>query len=866
MKKLYIVDAVAYLFRSYYAIRGMSNKTGQSTNAVYGFVRSILKVLKDFNPDHLVCVFDGPNNKASRVELYEAYKGHREGMPEDLVEQLELAHRFCELYGIPMLSIEGVEADDVMGSIAKWGELADTEVFLLSSDKDLAQLVDDKIKLLNTHKDNLLIDSEKVKEIYGVRPDQVIDLLAIMGDASDNIPGIPGFGPKTAVKLLDQFGSLENMLANVDQIDNAKRRQKVIDHTEDARISYKLATIQLDVPFPKESAFFALHEGDPDELRRFYEEMNFNTLVKEMAKPQAPSEGSYTLIDTPERLEELLKTLKQPICVDTETTSLSILSAEIVGIGLGDTPGTAYYVPFTEPLAKLLKPFLESTPIYGHNIKYDLHALANHGIHPQHVCYDTMLASYTLHAENRHSLDHLALEHFGKVKTPIKDLIGTGKKEISMRDVPIEKITHYCCEDVDYTMRLKELFDKELDGKLRELFFEMELPLLKVLYAMERAGIFVDQKMLSVLSSDFRAKTEQLQAEIYQLAGEEFNIKSPKQLSEILFNKLEIKPKKKGTSTSADVLEAIRDDHPIIEKVLFFRTFDKLRSTYVDKLPEQIDQKTGRIHPTFTQTVTATGRLSCQNPNLQNIPVRSEEGRKIRFAFIPEKSASSFISFDYSQIELRILAHLCEDPHLVQAFHDDDDIHRVTAALLFGVEDVVPQMRHAAKAVNFGIIYGQGAYGLSRETGMSVKDAKSFIETYFKTYPRVKEFIEGCKERARKEQASYTVMGRKRALPDILSTNGMLRSQAERLAVNSPIQGTQADIIKLAMIEINTALSKNNLSSKLILQIHDELIFETPDSEIDQLKPLVSHAMESIYPLKVPLKVDIKIGKNWGEC
>jgi len=876
MKKLFVLDAVATLFRSYFAIRGMTNNEGMSTNALYGFIRSVQKVMKDFDPEYFVAVFDGPNNKASRVEIYPEYKANRTGMPEDLVPQLEMAHAYCEAAGIPMISEPGVEADDVMGSIAKWAKEAGAEVFLISADKDLCQLIDEKVSLLQTHKDNLLLTPEKIQEIYGIKPEQFIDYLAIMGDSSDNIPGIAGFGPKTATKLLQEFGDLETLLANPDKLKSKKQQEKVTQEAEVARLSKKLATIQLNVDFPKESSFFHLSGGDNNKLRSLYEKMAFNTLVKELkteAKPQ--EESAYHLIDTKEELEYLIEQMQRAkeICIDTETTSLNPMEAELVGVGLGIKSHEAFYIPVNGELGlqlvvESLKPLLANPKIsfFGQNIKYDLHVLANHDLHVANVGFDTMIASYLLHPENnRHNLDLLVQDAFGFTKTPTEALIGKGKKQISMRDVAIQTVSDYCCEDVDYTFRLKELFSKE--SKINEILFEIEMPLLPILFEMERAGIFLNTDRIGKLSTEFNAKLKILEEEIYQLALEPFNIKSPKQLGEILFGKLQLKGGKKtktGFSTNADVLEALQNEHPIIEKVLKYRLFEKLRSTYVDALPSQICEKTKRIHPTFLQTVTATGRLACREPNLQNIPIRSKEGKLIREAFEPQKKGWSYLAADYSQIELRILAHLSESPVLIDAFNNDADIHEVTASALFGTNSVTKEQRGKAKAVNFGLMYGQGAFGLSQTTNMDVKEAGAFIKAYFEQYPHIQSYLESCKVAARERGYTETLMKRQRPLPDINSKNGMLRSQSERLAVNTPIQGSQSDLMKMAMIALHKKLEP--FEGYLILQIHDELIFECPDGELESLENLVKSVMEGIYPLKVPMKVDIAIGKNWAEC
>ena len=881
MNKIFIVDAVNFLFRSYYAISPMTNAKGQSTNALFGFIRSIYKLIADFSPDYFIAVFDGPDNKKSRTAIYSQYKSHREGMPEDLVPQLEKALEFCEIAGIPYLSLPGVEADDTIGSIAKWMEKKGVQVYICSSDKDLCQLVTDHVFVISPQKDNLLIDKKKVKEIYGVHPEQIVDYLAMTGDASDNIPGLEGFGPKTASALLETFGTLENILNNPEKL-SGKKKQTVLDGREVALMSQQLATLHTNLPFPHEEKFFHLKTPDLETVKAFYQEMHFHSLLKELAPQVSKTECHYLLINEEKELEELLLRLMQEkqICLDTETTDVRPMRASLVGIGLATEAGKAWYIPLNANLDRaktlaLLKPLLENPHIgfIGHNIKYDLHVLLNEGISLKNICFDTMLASYLISPHTqRHNLDDLCLEKFGKVKIPITDLIGKGAKQITMQEVALDKITAYCCEDVDYTLRLKILFEKQLDQlELCPLFQQVELPLIPILTHMERSGIFVDVKKLAAMSTELKEKLHKLEHTIYHLAEEKFNLNSPKQLSSILFEKMKIKPPKKtltGFSTAADVLETLKEESPIIQEILTYRTLEKLRSTYVDALSEQINPHTHRIHCTFNQSVAATGRLSCQDPNLQNIPVHGEEGKKIRTAFKPQKAHHCFVAADYSQIELRLLAHLSEDPALLKAFRAGEDIHTYTASLVFDVplKEVTSQMRSRAKAVNFGIVYGQQAFGLSQQLGISLKEAEEFIKTYFDRYKKVKDFLHFCKESVHKTGRAVTLTGRQRPIPDIHSNNAMIRAAAERLAINTPLQGTAADLIKMAMIQVDAHLRKHPSQGEMILQIHDELLFETPEDQADKLSTPVKKIMETIFDLQVPLIVDISIGKNWGEC
>jgi DNA polymerase-1 len=867
----------------------MTNEKGASTSAVYGFIRSIYKLIKDFEPKHLIAVFDGPDNKKSRQTVYADYKMHRKGAPEDLFPQFEWAYAFCTLAGIPTLCVEGVEADDTIATIAKWAEKKEADVFICSSDKDLMQLVDKKIFVLQTFKDNLLVDAKKVEELFGVKPEQMLDLLAIMGDASDNIPGLAGFGPKTAAALLQEFESLDYLLAHPEKVKGKKKQETLRRDREIALMSRELATLQTNIEIPHHMDFYQKKESNLEGLKDFYRELNFHTFLKEAG--ESPSEKkrsetekkvSYQLVDTEEDVEKLFAHLnkQKEICLDTETTEIRPMSAKMVGIGFCVKPGEAWYLPCNGKLGEekalsALQNFFEKTTssFYGHNLKYDYHILSNAGIDLKNICFDTILASYLLDPQSRrHNLDELALTHCQKIKIPIESLIGKGKKQISMLDVPIEKVSTYCCEDVDYTCRLKHLFEKELkEKKLFAVLQEIELPLLPILAKMERAGIYLDVKKLAEQGKTLTEKLSEITARIYSLVEETFNLNSPKQLSSILFEKLKLKLHgKKNTefSTSADVLEELADQHPVVQEILTYRTLEKLRSTYVESLPEEVHPDTHRIHCTFNQSVTATGRLSCQNPNLQNIPVRSEEGLAIRSAFKPQKKGWSYIGADYSQIELRLLAHFSKDPSLIKAFKSGEDIHTYTASLIFDMPPglVTPEMRSQAKTVNFGILYGQGSHGLAKQLHISYGEASQFIKTYFERYPKVSEYLEECKEKARQTGFATTLTGRQRPIAEIHNKNPMIRAGAERLAINTPLQGTAADLIKIAMIQINQEIKEKELKGFMILQIHDELIFEIPDEEIPIFQKLVKTNMEHVFNLSVPIEVHISVGKNWGEC
>lgn len=891
MEKIYIFDAVNYLFRSYYAIGPMLNDKGQSTSALFGFIRSVQKLIRDFAPTHFVCVFDGPDNKKARQAVYAEYKMQRKGAPEDLFPQFEWAYDYCELAGIPALCIEGVEADDTMATLAIWAEKRGATAYLCSSDKDLMQLVNDHIFMLQIHKDNLIIDAEKVREIFGVRPDQMLDLLAIMGDASDNIPGLEGFGPKTASSLLQEFGTLDYILAHPEKVKGEKKQQTLRTQQKEALMSRELATLHTRVDVPQDTEFYRLKEIDRQRLTDLFQEMKFSSLIREMNAPKkevsAPVEvqaapkckaalhldkHDYHLVDNESDLTQLLARLakEKEVGIDTETTDISPLLAHMVGIGFGIEPGEAWYVPMNGELGKkkvleALRNFFTSAKcgFYGHNLKYDYHILQNLGLPLHKISFDTLLASYLLEPQNRrHNLDDLTLTKFQKVKIPLESLIGKGKKEISMREVPIDKVKEYCCEDIDYTTRLKEIFEEELkERKLDRILHDIELPLLPILAEMERTGIYLDVEELKIEGEILVKELDDLKKRIYEQAGEEFNLNSPKQLSVILYEKLALKAS--TTSTSADVLEELSDTHPIIKDILAYRTLEKLRSTYVESLPHQVNPVSGRIHCNFNQSVAATGRLSCQDPNLQNIPIHSA----IRSCF-KAKEGFSFLGADYSQIELRLLAHFSEDKELSKAFNTGRDIHVHTASLIYGIPEnaVTSEMRKAAKTVNFGIVYGQTAFGLAKQLGIPQKEAALFIKTYFERYPGVQQYLEESKKEVRKTGYSKTLTGRQRPIPEIHNKNPSIRFAAERLAINTPLQGTAADLIKMAMIEIDRLIRERNLEGKMILQIHDELIFEIPDQEISTFEQIVKEKMEHVLKLNVPIEVHMAVGKNWAEC
>ncbi len=883
-KNLYILDVSGYIFRAYFALPPMQSPRGEPTHGLFGFIRSVIKFYREFGPDHIVAVFDGPDNKAQRRELYEKYKSNRTRINADLPEQIEKAKEFCELIGIPTLEISGVEADDTIGSIATLARKHSWHVYICTSDKDLCQLVDDKIQVINPWKENLIIDKAKVEEIYGVPPSKIVDLLALMGDSSDNIPGVKGVGPKTATAFLQEFGSLENLFNNLDKLSD-KKRKMLEESREEALLSRRLATIYQDVPIPEEPDFFLKKPPKRGELFNFYLSHGFNSLAKEFSESGPVEQENvptrYLRVENEKALEEMIAklTASQTVAFILIASEERACFADPVGISFSVSENEAYYLPFTggeeERSLKALEALFKNQGIafVTHNAKYQIIAAHNTGFEAPSVSFDLLLASYLLNAHlKKHTLEQLMLAHFAKAKTLMKALTGSGKKEIALQDVPQEQMTHYACEKVDYLFRCYKILEDQIEKRgFQELLYQIEMPLSEVLSKVEERGIFLDKQKLEELGTQVKEELAEVERAIYEIAKESFNIGSPKQLAHILFEKLGIKSTKKtatGHSTSVEVLEELSKTHPIGPPLMKYRMLEKLRSTYIDALPAEIHPKTGRIHPTFNQTGTTTGRLACQDPNLQNIPVRTAMGRRIREAFRAEKAHWSYLGADYSQMELRLLAHLSGDEKLIEAFQRGEDVHSFTASLIFNIalDKVTQEERHRAKAINFGIIYGQQSYGLSQELGITMSEAHTFIEAYFSRYPAVYSFIQETIERARKEGKTVTMTGRERAIPEIASTNAHLRAAAERLAINTPLQGSAADLIKLAMIEIEKKIKSASMKSQMVLQIHDELLFEAPDHELEELKRLVKESMEQVVALKVPLVVDLYIGKNWGEC
>ena len=920
--KLFLIDAYALIYRSYYAFikNPRINSKGVNTSAVFGFINTLEDVLKREQPTHIAVAFD-PKGPTFRHEAFEQYKAQREETPEVIRQSVPVIKEVIQAYHIPILEVPYYEADDVIGTVAKQAAANGFEVYMMTPDKDYGQLVADHIYMYRPKfgGDYEVLGVSEVLEKYQLQStEQVIDLLGLMGDTADNIPGCPGVGEKTAQKLLAEFGSIENLLANTDKLKGAQKK-KVEENVEQIRFSKFLATIKTDVPITFDAELCKRVAPDEDRLVELYTELEFKTFINRLkgeslvvssskepkaavqydlfaTEPVVESEvssladintmpHSYYLADTAEKQIALCEQLLQEksFAFDTETEGLDPLTAGLVGMSFAIREQEAWYVPVpanreeATDIVLRLAPALQHPEIekVGQNIKFDILALRKYGVRVKGPLFDTMLAHYLLNPELRHGMDYLA-ETYLKYKTvPIEDLIGPkGKKQASMRTVPIEQIKEYAAEDADVTLRLKHYFAPLLKQEgLESLFFEMEMPLIYVLAEMEATGVKLDTNALKQSSEVLSQQLSALEESIYDLAGQSFNINSTKQVGEILFDKLKLDEKAKktktgGYSTSEEVLEKIRGKHPIVDKLLEYRGIKKLLSTYIDALPALIHPETGKIHTSFNQAVTATGRLSSTNPNLQNIPVRDELGREIRKAFIADDDDCIFFSADYSQIELRLMAHLSNDPHMVEAFCSGADIHAATAAKIYGipVEEVTSDMRRKAKTANFGIIYGISVFGLAERLSIPRAESKELIDGYFQTYPRIKEYMEESIRVAKEKGYVETLFKRKRFLPDINSHNAIVRGYAERNAINAPIQGSAADIIKLAMIRIHQRFEAEHLKSRMILQVHDELNFNVRKEEFDRVKEIVLDCMEHVLQLRVPLIADCGEGKNWLEA
>jgi len=899
---LYLVDGHALAYRSYYAFirRPLVNSKGEETSAVFGFVKTMLNLLDKFDPSHVVVVFDS-REVTFRKEMFAEYKAHRPKMPESLADQLPKIVSVLEAMSIPTMTVDGFEADDVIATLAHRIE-STTPVRIVSGDKDLYQVVSAATSLIRPGKNGILDDEigpEGMREKTGLAPDQFADYQALMGDATDNVPGVPGVGEKTALKLISEYRDLENLYENLDSISSKSLKTKLEQGKEKAFLSRTLVRLVDTVPIDIDVDALARKPFDFERLAPLFRELDFNQLLDDIGGPPPVQEKlidtAYRAAVSREELDALRTTLEASgsFAVDVESSSIDPMRAELVGISVSVEEGRAWYVPIRsvvdEP-ATLLTPPRESPghelnvvrealgPVFadpavkkiGQNIKYDAIVLANAGFELKGIDFDTMLASYVLQPGRRsHGLDSMAEELLGHRMIPFKELFDPRQKEKDIRFVPLKKTIEYACEDADFTLRLKNLFDPLLEAsQVHDLFRDVEMPLSGVLTRMEMQGVALNVEFLKTLSDDLTGRLEKLEEAIYKEAGEHFNINSTARLQDVLFRKLGLKPSHKtktGYSTDVDVLKSLSDDHAIIDPLIEYRTLSKLKGTYIDALPKLVHPRTGRVHTSFNQAVTSTGRLSSSDPNLQNIPIRTALGREIRKAFVAGSDDNVLLDADYSQVELRIMAHLSQDAEMVTAFEEGADVHRRTAARIMGVapDEVTDDMRARAKTVNFGVMYGMGARGLANQLGIDVKEAKEFIDEYFAKYPGVRRFIDETIASARREKAVTTLLGRVRQLPDIDGRNGRMRSFSERTAVNTPIQGTAADIIKVAMVHIDAKLRARGLGARMILQVHDELVFDVPRGELDEVTELVRTEMEGAIPLSVRLKVDMGTGQNW---
>ncbi len=900
-EKIYLIDGSAFVYRAFFAIRGLTDSTGRPTNAVFGFARAMLKLLREESPTHMAVVFDAPG-KTFRDDMYPAYKATRPKTPEELIAQIPLIDRLVASLNLRVLRIEGVEADDVLGTLARRAEDAGMDAVIVTGDKDALQLVTEHVAVYDPHKGDsgLWYRPGEVAERFGVPPARVVDTLALMGDASDNVPGVRGIGEKTARKLLEAYGSLDGIYEHLDELKGKQRENLAADH-DTALLSRQLVTIRTDVALDIGPRDCRCSEADKEGVAALLGELEFRTLLEEFLPDASQQEDlDYRLILTKDALTRAVAEMRRAgtFAVDTETTSTDPMRATLVGLSMCSEAGKAYYVPLahtSEALAcrpeegelfseatvemvplrdalDILRPLIEDESIgkVGHNIKYDLIVFARTGVQMRGIVLDTMVASYlTDPSRMRHNLGEVSLHYLKRKTTPITDLIGKGVKAVTFDHVPVDQACDYACEDADVTWRLARVFHPLLrERDLVQLFDDVELPLIEVLARMEMAGVAIDVAVFDELRREIEVNQKDLEGQIFEEAGEPFQVNSPKQLQGILFGKLGLKPIRKtktGFSTDMDVLEQLARVHTLPAKILEFRGLEKLRNTYVEALPRLVHPETGRIHTSFNQAVAATGRLSSSDPNLQNIPVRTEIGRRIRQGFVPGQKGYRLISADYSQIELRILAHLSGDENLKRAFQDDLDIHRITAARAFetSADKVTPEMRRQAKAVNFGIIYGISPFGLARNLDVTTAEAARFIEHYFDLYPGVRQWIEDTLAAAREEGYVTTILKRRRYVPELKSSDGNARKAAERVAINTPVQGSAADVIKLAMLGVEQAL--RGTGGTLLLQVHDELLVEAPTDEAERVAAIMKEAMEGTIQLDVPLKADVGVGEHWAE-
>ncbi len=897
-KRLILVDGSSFLFRAYHAIPPLTNAEGMPTNAIYGVANMLRKLMADHKTDYFTVVFDAPG-PTFRNELYDEYKAHRPPMPEDLKVQIEPLHELIRAMGLPLIIEPDVEADDVIGVLAQQAASQCFDVIISTGDKDMAQLVTDKITLENTMS-NTRLDIDGVQEKFGVQPEQIIDYLALMGDASDNIPGVPKVGPKTAAKWLKEYGTLDNLIENADKI-KGKIGENLRNHLDTLPLAKQLTTIKCDLPLHYSLEDLKCRPVDKQALAKLLQKFGFSSWLKQLQDdgghqaeaeqlPENNIETDYQTILTQKQLDEWLKKLEaaELFALDTETTSLDYSQAEVVGLSFAVEAGKAAYLPLAhdypdvpeqlnrEEVLKQFKALLEDTSQakLGQNLKYDANVLANHGIELQGIAHDTMLESYVYNSTaTKHNMDDLAKKYLGLETIHYEDVAGKGAKQIGFQEVPLEQAAPYAAEDADITLRLHQVLSAKLaqQPKLEKLYRDIEMPLVPVLSSMERTGVLIDRDMLAQQSMELSSKINSIEQHAHELAGQAFNLGSPKQIQEILYDKLKLpvlkKTPKGQPSTNESVLQELALDYPLPKLILEYRSLSKLKSTYTDKLPEQINPKTGRVHTSYHQAVTATGRLSSSDPNLQNIPIRSEEGRKIRQAFIAP-AGYKVVAADYSQIELRIMAHLSGDEGLLSAFSQGVDIHSATAAEVFAVplEQVTTELRRSAKAINFGLIYGMSAFGLGQQLGLPRNQAQEYIDLYFERYPGVKEYMDSIREKAKQQGYVETLFGRRLYLPEIKSRNAARRQYAERTAINAPMQGTAADIIKRAMIATHHWLRQEQPDIKMIMQVHDELVFEIAEEQLDDAIAIIRDKMSSAAELDVPLVVDIGVGNNWDEA
>ena len=897
-----LVDGSSYLFRAYHAMPDMSNSKREPTGTIYGVINMMRRLLKDYDPEYLAVVFDA-KGKTFRNDMYKEYKANRPPMPDDLRDQIEPIHNIIKAMGLPLICVPGVEADDVIGTLSEQATALGIDTLISTGDKDMAQLVNKHVSLVNTMTD-VDMNIEGVKEKFGVPPERIIDYLALIGDTADNVPGVPKVGPKTAVKWLGLYDSIDGVIKNAEEI-KGKVGENLREFMDKLPLSRDLVTIKCDVELDENPKTLKRLEPNYAQLSELFGHYEFKTWLAEANAGTSPTgsvsaskkstvnakeiEAKYETIFTDEDLDKWLKKLKKADCFsfDLETTSLAYMQAEIVGLSFSVKEGEAAYIPLghdyldapkqlnRESVLEKFKPLLEDKNLckLGQNLKYDMNVLGNYDIHMQGIQHDTMLASYVLDSTLRHGMDDLAIRHLSYGTIHYEDVAGKGAKQITFNQVEVEVAAPYAAEDADITLRLHNVLWPQLEEikSLENVYKDMELPLLPVLSRMERNGVLLDIKMLEKQSKQITKRLAELEQDIYKEAGQEFNIGSPKQLQVILFEKMELpvisKTPKGQPSTAESVLVELAHDYPLPKLILEYRSLSKLKSTYTDKLPLQVAESTGRVHTSYQQAVAATGRLSSTDPNLQNIPVRTEEGRRIRQAFIAAPGYK-MVAADYSQIELRIMAHLSGDKGLLDAFSKGLDVHSATAAEVFGVsvDDVTKDQRRSAKAINFGLIYGMSAFGLAKQLDITRPEAQEYVDLYFKRYPGVKEYMEQTKEKAKEEGYVETVFGRRLYLHEINAKNGMRRQYAERTAINAPMQGTAADIIKRAMINLDKEIQNGAFDMRMIMQVHDELVFEIKESQVDDAIKLVKEKMEHAAELSVPLVVDVGIGINWDEA